>query len=266
MADHTQRVAEGYSAYARGYTDTWSPVIRPVALRLLEALPWADVNRVLDVGTGTGALLPDIHRCARSASVVGVDRSPGMLTLAAEHGIALALMDASALAVRDGCVDVALMAFVLFHLQEPVPALAEAARVLRPGGTLGTVTWADDPVTRATQVWDDELNAHGATDPTPMPPRNDDAMNTPEKMAMLFAKAGLETVRSWIEHLEHNWEMDRFIVMRTTFGASKRKLESLTPAARMVFLERARDVVSRLSIEDFHYRGACVCAIARRPA
>jgi hypothetical protein len=91
-------------------------------------------------------------------------------------------------------------------------------------------------------------------------------MNTPEKMPVLFGKAGLEPVRAWVERLEHTWDADRFVVMRTAFGASKRKLESLAPAARIAFLERAREVIGQLSPEDFRYRAAAVCAIARRPA
>jgi ubiquinone/menaquinone biosynthesis C-methylase UbiE len=265
MASDTERVADIYSAHARGYADAWSPVIRPVALRLLEALPWTSAHRVLDVGTGSGALLADIQSYAPAASIVGVDRSPGMLSLAkAGQGTALAVMDASTLAIRDQSFDVAVMAFVLFHLQEPTPALAEARRVLRPFGVLGTVTWAEDPITRAAQVWDDELNAHGAIDPTPMPPRNDDVMNTPEKMAELFGDAGLEIVRAWVERLDHTWSVDQFVLMRTTFGTSKRKYESLSLATRLVFLEKARRVMGHLRPADFRYRAAAVCAIARR--
>jgi len=55
-ADHAERVAEIYSGHARGYADFWSPIIRPVACRLLDALPWTDAHRVLDIGTGTGPL------------------------------------------------------------------------------------------------------------------------------------------------------------------------------------------------------------------
>jgi SAM-dependent methyltransferase len=265
-ADHGERVAEIYSGHARGYADFWSPIIRPVACRLLDALPWADAHRVLDIGTGTGALVPDIRRQAPSAVVIGVDRSPGMLALAAEAGTPVALMDASNLALKDEAMDIAVMAFVLFNVQEPVAALAEAARVLRLGGTLGTSTWAADPMTKAAQVWDDELNAHGAIDRLPMPWKNDDLMNTPAKMTGLFSKAGLTTVRAWIERLDHSWDLDAFVVLRMTFGSSKRKLDSLAPAIRRVFLERALDRLRGLSPEDFICRAAVVCAVARRSA
>jgi ubiquinone/menaquinone biosynthesis C-methylase UbiE len=264
-AADAERVAEIYSQHARGYADFWSPVIRPVALRLLDAMPWTGANRVLDIGSGTGALVPDIQRHAPDASIIGVDRSPGMLALAAEAGTSVAVMDASNLAVRDQAVDVAIMAFVLFHVLEPVAALAEAARVLMPGGTLGTSTWAVDPMTRAAEAWDDELNAHGAIDPAPMPRANDELMNTPEKMATLFDVAGLEMVHAWVERFEHHWDLDRFVAVRTTFGTSKRKLESLAPDMRIIFLERARERIRWLSPEDFTYRGAVVCAVGRRP-
>jgi len=130
-----------------------------------------------------------------------------MLALAAEAGTPVAIMDASNLALRDEAMDLAVMAFVLFNVQRPIAALAEVARVLRPGGTLGTSTWAADPMTKAAQVWDDELNAHGAIDRLPLPLENDELMNTPAKIAALFSKAGLTTVRAWVERLDHSWDI-----------------------------------------------------------
>ncbi len=264
-ADHAEHVAEIYSRQASGYADCWSPIIRPVALRLLDAMVWTGASRVLDIGCGTGALLPDIQRRAPSATVIGVDCSAGMLAFPAAAGASVAVMDASNLAVKDQTGDVAVMAFVLFHVKEPVSALLEAARVLTPGGTLGASTWAADPMTTAAQIWDDELNAHGAIDPAPMSRENDELLNTPEKMAAILERARLETRHVWVEHFEHHWELDRFLAIRTRFGTSKRKLESLAPEVRTVFLERARERVSRLSPQDFIYRAAVVCAIARRP-
>jgi ubiquinone/menaquinone biosynthesis C-methylase UbiE len=259
-----RRIAEVYSGHARGYASGWSPIIRPVGQRLLDALPWTGVKRVLDVGTGTGALLPDIRRRAPSATIFAVDRSPGMLALAAEHRVPLAVMDGARLAVREPCIDVVVMAFVLFHFPDPVAVLGEVARVLEAGGILGVVTWAEDPETRAERIWEEELDAHGGIDRTPLPPRSHDVMNTPEKVARLFRAAGLESVNTWVEHLRHQWDIDALVAMRTSFGEGKRKLESLDEPTRRTFLVRARRRLGELGPEDFLYQASTVCGIARR--
>src|SRR5688572_6175101 len=92
--DAVARVAANYSSSADGYAEFWSPVIRPVGRQLLSAVPWARVRRVLDVGTGTGALVPEIVAFAPTAYVLGVDRAAGMLRIASTTGARLAVMDA----------------------------------------------------------------------------------------------------------------------------------------------------------------------------
>jgi SAM-dependent methyltransferase len=73
------RAPMNYTASADGYAEFWSPVIRPLGRRLLEALPWDRASRILDVGTGTGALIPDMLHLAPTARIVGIDPSFGML-------------------------------------------------------------------------------------------------------------------------------------------------------------------------------------------
>jgi SAM-dependent methyltransferase len=163
------RLAQNYSGAADGYAEFWSPVICPVGRRLLDALPFDRASRILDVGTGTGALIPDIRERAPRARIVGVDRSFGMLARAARTGVDLAMMDAARLGLRTDAFDVAVMAFVLFHIPEPLTALAELRRVLRRRGVLGIVTWAEETSPRAGEVWEEELAACGACDPSPMP-------------------------------------------------------------------------------------------------
>jgi ubiquinone/menaquinone biosynthesis C-methylase UbiE len=156
------------------------------------------------------------------------------------------------------------MAFMLFHIPDPNVALLEARRVLKPAGALGVVTWADNPVTPAGKIWDEELEAWGATDSCPQPPDRDELMNTPEKVAALLSAADFVPARTWIERIEHQWAPERFVGLRTRFGATKRKLESLAPPTRQAFLDRIAEQMSRLGTSDFLYRRSAICAVALR--
>ncbi|MDD4952654.1 MAG: metalloregulator ArsR/SmtB family transcription factor [Desulfovibrionaceae bacterium] len=93
-----------------------------------------------DLGCGPGDLLARLRD--RAGLVMGVDSSSRMLEMAAarlgadKSGFSLRIGDLSHLPLRDQEVDCAVMSMVLHHLFIPRAALDEAARVLRPGGTL----------------------------------------------------------------------------------------------------------------------------------
>ncbi len=95
--------------------------------------------RVGDLGCGTGQLSELIAPFA--GNVVAVDDSAAMISaarkrLASFDNVAVRPGRLEALPIEDGSLDVALMFLVLHYVVEPELALAEAHRVLKPGGRL----------------------------------------------------------------------------------------------------------------------------------
>ena len=113
---------------------------------LLEALP-SNISHLLDIGTGTGALLERV--APRVAAALGVDASRSMLALArtrlAKPGLGHCSVrqgDMYRLPLPDAVFDVVVMQMVLHYAEDLDAALAEAARVLRAGGRLIVVDLA----------------------------------------------------------------------------------------------------------------------------
>jgi len=104
----------------------------------------ADTRRVLDLCTGT-ALVPAVLAEDRQMFVIGLDLSPDMLALghaklarAGRTNAVLVRADAAHLPFRHGSLDAVTASFGLHELPTTVRehAVREAARVLRPDGTL----------------------------------------------------------------------------------------------------------------------------------
>jgi ubiquinone/menaquinone biosynthesis C-methylase UbiE len=118
---------------------------RRIVRAALGARPGEDV---LDVGCGPGFYCAELaEEVGPSGSVVGIDSSPAMLELAArrsrEHEcVELRRGDALSLPVDDGSFDAALCVQVLEYIRDPIAALTEMRRALRPGGRV--VVWDID--------------------------------------------------------------------------------------------------------------------------
>lgn len=107
----------------------------PLVAAVVEAAP----ARVLEVGCGWGELAVWLARDT-GAEVVATDLSPRMVELACERGVNATLADVQELPFADDAFDVAVAAWMLYHVPDLDRGLAELARVLRPGGRLVAAT------------------------------------------------------------------------------------------------------------------------------
>jgi ubiquinone/menaquinone biosynthesis C-methylase UbiE len=264
--EQTAILAERYSQRAEAYDKLWSPVIRPVGERLIRQLPLKAASSIIDVGTGAGALLPAIRRAAPSATILGVDRSDGMLRLAREkHSGSLALMDVQKLALPANRFDAAVIAFVLFHVPSPERCLSEVNRVLKPGATAGTVTWGAERIPMANAVWDEELEAAGARFLELPATDNRACCDNAEKVTALFEQTGFIVTRVWSESIEYRWRPEDYFEHQTR-STSRLRLLSLADGDREACLRRIRERLAGSGDEQYVYSGEVVMAIAQKAA
>lgn len=266
--DPSEILAREYSAKADAYARHWAPVIGPMGRPLFGELPLASARWVLDLGTGTGASLPDLEAAVSEGRIVAVDRAEGMLRLAQASGTraALAVMDALGLGLRANVVDVATLVFVLFHIPDPVAALGEVRRVLRPGGRIGIVVWGEDAPVPGLSFWTEALDSFGAA-PDPRDPgvMHQALMDTPDKLEKLVRAGGYGSVRVRRRIFEHRWTVDELIALQVGHGMASRRLVSLSSTAAAECQSQVRARLESLPEHTLIHRPEVLFAVARKP-
>jgi phosphatidylethanolamine/phosphatidyl-N-methylethanolamine N-methyltransferase len=135
----TERQRRAYRFWAPLYDEIYGGILRP-AHRAIVELVSEDEGHVLEVGVGTGLLLPQYPA---HLQVTGLDISEHMLARAhrkvqdhrLEH-VALQMGDAQKLGFPSASFDVVVLPFVITLLPDPETALDECARVLNPKGSI----------------------------------------------------------------------------------------------------------------------------------
>ncbi len=147
-ADRAQAAARYFAVHAEMWDSIRSLHVAETEVEraIDRALGEGSLGKLIDVGTGTGRMIELFG--PRADQAIGIDRSSEMLRLARVKlegaGIPLSLRqgDMYALPLPDGSADCVIIHQVLHYAQSPATAVAEAARVLTPGGTLLVVDFA----------------------------------------------------------------------------------------------------------------------------
>jgi 2-polyprenyl-6-hydroxyphenyl methylase / 3-demethylubiquinone-9 3-methyltransferase len=199
-------ITDIYDTRASSWWDFSDPIFEPLHAMVPARLAYLDRHgldvagrRVLDAGVGGGYVAEALT--ARGADVVGVDLAGGALRAAdgrlRDTGrFQPALASVTALPLRDGSVDVVVSTDVLVHVPDAAggaaAGIAEAARVLRPGGLFWFSTINSTALARFVLITlgEDILRVvhKGTHEPA--------TFIAPERMRALCGAAGLDVVAS----------------------------------------------------------------------
>ena len=241
--DHQARITALFDLVAPDY-DQHVPFFRAYADELV---PWLGVGpgqRVVDIGTGRGALASRAQ--ALGAFVLRIDTAIEMLRL---NPGSRAAMDGQLLAIRSDSADVAMGAFSIHLFPDPARGVAEAARVLRPGGIFGLALFGRSIPGR----WDFYMQtisryAQQATEPALMPPPV--PFGRPETVLGAVGLVDVES-RDCEIHVPVE-DPDTFLRGEKSHGY-RSLFESLAPAARAKMEEELR-----AQLEGMHSSGGIV--------
>ena len=183
-------LGEGYELYM----GRWSRLIAPAYAAFAGV---KDGERILDVGTGTGALATTLASLLPGSAILGVDASAGFIehakTKARSGRVQFEVGDAQALRFGDASFDRAASLLVLNFVPDAGKAVAEMRRVTRRGGTVSACTWDYGEGMESLRIfWDEAV----ALDPAAAPKHERNMkLSRAGELRALWNAAGLREVR-----------------------------------------------------------------------
>jgi ubiquinone/menaquinone biosynthesis C-methylase UbiE len=139
----------GWDKAAQHYEIFWQQQLKPAQDKLLEMARLQRGEKLIDTACGTGLVsFPAAEKVGSTGFVLATDISEGMAKVGEEiaskrklSNIRFERMDAEELSVPDEQYDVATCALGLMYVPDPVKALREMHRVLKPGGRAIAAVW-----------------------------------------------------------------------------------------------------------------------------
>jgi len=182
------------SAGYERFMGRWSRLLAPGFVAFSNA---KDGDRVLDVGTGTGALASALEATVTSGEIVGIDPSEGFLSYAKKNAksgrVRFEVGDAQALKFKDASFDQTMALLVMNFIPDHNKAIGEMRRVTRPGGIVSACVWDYNAGMEMLRFFWDEVVS---LDPA-MAPKDERHMKLSREgqLSELWKKAGLINVQ-----------------------------------------------------------------------
>lgn len=221
---------------------------------------WVDIPKGLnciDVGCGYGSFTEILLERCDPSNLVGVDESETQFENAREcideQSVQFVVGNAMTLPFSDNCFDAALMTQVIPFLTDPVKAVFEMARVVRPGGWIATYTW-DVP---GYGLPGDLLARAGRSLGMTLKLRSNSNLSRREDLQYLWQLAGLQS----IEHEVFNTgtffsNFDEFWDLSTKSGPTSGLVNSFGADSREKLRARTREIVETAADASIHRTAA----------
>ena len=263
-----QQEQSGWDSKAIHYDKHAGEITRRAVPLLLAAAEVKSGTRLLDVACGPGYIAG--YAAQQGAASTGVDFAPGMVAEAKKKFPDAEFQegDAEALVFNDNTFDAVICAFGLLHFAHPDTAIAEAFRVLRPGGRYVFTVWSLPEKHDFFNLVLNAIESHGTFDVSlPQAPpvfrfsEHEECTNT-------LASAGFTDIQ--ITELPLHWNPtspeDLLSFLEKSSVRMAMVLERQTPEALAKIHQSIREGAQRLRREEvYHLDWPAVLAVARKP-
>jgi len=263
-----------YAVAAPRYGEWGGGINARAASRTAELVALQAGESALDIGCGTGLVTHLLSRDAPGGFAFGIDISPDMLAVAhrdrpSGSDAVFAIMAPESLLMRSDSFDAVVIGQTLAYLLRPGAVLAEAHRVLRPGGRIVVSCQRRKLSTPAENVFFMELTRLADRSPMniPRPPKAHAWFGEPDVLCGLLRNAGFSDV-STTQFVtgNHTGDAAGWIDLMSLAGPYPHELLAhLGAALRATFLQRFEHAARQLSRDPFRYHRAFTFALARRP-
>jgi ubiquinone/menaquinone biosynthesis C-methylase UbiE len=254
---------EGWQRVGGAYSDSFGRITRQSAEPLLDAVGLRAGMRLLDVCCGPGFVT--LAAAARGAGAVGADLTAAMFaaTRRAHPELEFRAADAQALPFPAGSFDAVVCSFGILHLPEPRRGVAEAFRVLKPGGRYALTDWLPAAPGTVRGLFAEAMQRHGnALVPLPEgPPLGQFASREFSAQALTaagFVAPGFRELALELTGVPAAAVLDTLIAGTVRMGAL---FAAQTPAAQAKIREAVTDA-ARAFERDGAVRIPCPAALA----